>query len=71
VLFADVWVAAGAQIRDSVIGTGARVGERSVLRDAVLGDRALVGADNELSGGARVWADAVLPDATIRFSPGS
>jgi mannose-1-phosphate guanylyltransferase len=71
VLFADVWVAAGAQIRDSVLGAGARVGERCVLQDAVLGDRALVGADNELSEGARVWANAVLPDATIRFSPGN
>jgi mannose-1-phosphate guanylyltransferase len=71
VLFADVWVAAGAQIRDSVVGAGARVGERAVLQDAVLGDRALVGADNELAAGARVWVNAVLPDGTIRFSPGS
>lgn len=71
VLFADVWVAAGAVIRDSVLGAGARVGERSVVTDAVLGDRALVGADNELLAGARVWTDAVLPDATLRFSPGS
>jgi mannose-1-phosphate guanylyltransferase len=70
VLFADAWIAAGAQVRDSVIGAGARVGERSVLRDTVLGERALVGADNELLAGARVWSSAVLPDATIRFSPG-
>ncbi len=71
VLFADVWVAAGARVSDSVIGTGARVGERSELRNAVMGDRSLVGADNELAEGARVWASAVLPDATIRFSPGT
>lgn len=71
VLFADVWIAAGAQVRDSVLGAGSRVGERSVLQDSVLGDRALVGADNELASGIRVWNSAVLPDATIRFSPGS
>ncbi len=70
VLFDDVWIAAGARVTGSVIGFGARVGERSVVRDAVLGDRALVGADNELAEGARVWPSAVLPDATIRFSPG-
>ncbi|HUR76210.1 MAG TPA: NDP-sugar synthase [Sporichthya sp.] len=71
VLFDDVWIAAGARISGSVIGAGARVGERSSVRDAVLGDRALVGADNEVAEGARVWTSAVLPDATIRFSPGS
>lgn len=71
VLFDDVWVAAGAQVSDSVLGTGARVGERTEVRNAVLGDRALVGADNELAEGARVWASAVLPDSTIRFSPGT
>lgn len=70
VLFGDVWVAAGAKVTGSVLGAGARVGERTVVRNAVLGDRALVGADNELAEGARVWSSAVLPDATIRFSPG-
>ncbi len=71
VLFDDVWVAAGAQVRRSVLGSGARVGERSVLTDAVLGDKSLVGNDNELAAGARLWSSAVLPDATIRFSPGA
>jgi mannose-1-phosphate guanylyltransferase len=70
VLFDNVWVAAGARVTDSVLGSGARVGERSMVRQAVLGDQALVGADNELAEGVRVWASAVLPDATIRFSPG-
>jgi mannose-1-phosphate guanylyltransferase len=70
VLFDDVWIAAGATVEASVLGAGARVGERSVVRHAVLGDQALVGADNELAEGIRVWTSAVLPDATIRFSPG-
>lgn len=44
------------------------MGERSRLTGAVLGDRALVGADNELVAGARVWTGAVIPDAALRFS---
>jgi mannose-1-phosphate guanylyltransferase len=69
VLFDGAWVSGGAVVRDSVVGAGARIGARSVLEGAVVGDRALVGADNELCSGARVWVDAVLPDATLRFSP--
>jgi len=65
------WVGAGAVVRDSVLGAGARVGERSRLTGAVVGDGALVGADNELITGARVWTDAVVLDGTIRFSPDS
>nr|WP_202501246.1 NDP-sugar synthase [Streptomyces sp. SID5785] len=58
----------GAVITDSLIGRGARVGARTVLTGAVVGDGAHVGADNELRDGVRVWCDAHLPDAAIRFS---
>ncbi len=69
VLMDGSWVSAGAVVRDSVVGVGARIGARTTLSSSVVGDNALVGADNELRSGARVWADAVLPDATLRFSP--
>lgn len=36
--------------------------------DAVVGDGARVGADNELGAGVRVWCDAVLSDGALRFS---
>ncbi|MFD4631896.1 sugar phosphate nucleotidyltransferase [Streptomyces sp. NPDC058284] len=62
-------VGAGADIRRSLIGARARVGRRTVLEGAVVGDGARVGADNELRTGARVWCEAVLPDAALRFSP--
>jgi mannose-1-phosphate guanylyltransferase len=68
VLLDGAVVGAGAVVRDSVLGRSARVGERTLLVGAVLGDRAVVGADNELLTGARVWTDAVLPDASVRFS---
>lgn len=57
-----------AVVRDSVIGTGAHVGERTLLSGTVVGDEARVGADNELLTGARVWTAAVLPDKSVRFS---
>ncbi len=58
----------GAVITDSLIGTRARVGERSVLTGTVIGDGAVVGADNELLTGARVWCDAHIPSGALRFS---
>ncbi|MFJ4873613.1 sugar phosphate nucleotidyltransferase [Streptomyces sp. NPDC088745] len=58
----------GAVIRDSLVGAGARIGSRTHLVGAVIGDGARVGADNELRDGMRVWCDAVLPAASVRFS---
>jgi mannose-1-phosphate guanylyltransferase len=68
VLLDGAVVGAGAVLRGSVLGRSALVGERTVLDGAVLGDRAVVGSDNELRAGIRVWTDAVLPDASVRFS---
>ncbi|MFF8790559.1 sugar phosphate nucleotidyltransferase [Streptomyces sp. NPDC015125] len=58
----------GAQIRDSLIGAGARIGARTVLDGAVIGDGARIGADNELRDGIRIWCDADIPAASVRFS---
>ncbi|MEV7284115.1 NDP-sugar synthase [Streptomyces sp. NPDC093252] len=58
----------GAVITDSLIGTGARIGERSILTGTVIGDGAFVGPDNELQSGARVWCDAKIPRGALRFS---
>ncbi len=59
----------GAVITDSMIGTRARVGERSILTGTVIGDDATVGAENELTDGARVWCNAQIPARSLRFSP--
>lgn len=58
-----------AQVNASLIGARASVGARTVLDGTVVGDGAAVGADNELRAGARVWCEAQLPAAAIRFSP--
>ncbi|WP_327670609.1 MULTISPECIES: NDP-sugar synthase [unclassified Streptomyces] len=64
----DAVIEPGAVITDSLVGTAARVGARTTLKDAVIGDGAHVGADNELQSGARIWCDTTLPPASIRFS---
>jgi mannose-1-phosphate guanylyltransferase len=64
-----VHIAAGAVVTDSLIGRRAVIGQRSILTDAVIGEGAKIGATNELSSRVRIWTDAVIPDAAIRFSP--
>jgi mannose-1-phosphate guanylyltransferase len=44
------------------------VGERSVLTGTVIGDGAIIGADNELLDGMRIWCDARIPAGAVRFS---
>ncbi|MEU6078904.1 NDP-sugar synthase [Streptomyces sp. NPDC047108] len=58
----------GAQIHDSLVGARSRIGARTVLEGAVIGDGAVVGPENELRDGVRVWCDARIPERAIRFS---
>jgi mannose-1-phosphate guanylyltransferase len=67
VLFDGASVGRDAVVRRSVLGFGAVV-EAAVLEDAVVGDRARIGSQVELIGGARVWPDVVIADGAIRFS---
>ncbi|GGX74342.1 mannose-1-phosphate guanylyltransferase [Streptomyces fructofermentans] len=67
-ILAGAVVEPGAVVTDCLIGAGARVGARSVLTGVVVGDGASVGADNELRDGVRVWCEASIPAASVRFS---
>ncbi|MFJ4832160.1 sugar phosphate nucleotidyltransferase [Streptomyces sp. NPDC088747] len=67
-ILAGAVVEPGAVITDSLIGARARIGERSILTATVIGDGAVVGPDNELREGVRVWCDARIPSGSIRFS---
>jgi mannose-1-phosphate guanylyltransferase len=69
VLAERVTVGAGAQLIRCLVGPGAQIGPKCTLTDAVIGAGASIGANNDLAGGIRVWTDAVIPDAAIRFSP--
>jgi mannose-1-phosphate guanylyltransferase len=52
----------------SIIGAGTRIGDGAIVVDAVIGDRAVIGARCELLSGVRVWPDVELPDHGVRFS---
>lgn len=64
-----VHIGAGALIDRSIVGRRAVIGTRCHVSEAVIGEGARIGANNELAGGIRIWTDAVIPDAVIRFSP--
>ncbi len=68
VLLDGAVVAEGAVVRRSTVGAGARVGARTTVTDAVVGDGADTGADNQLAEGLRLWTDATLADRSVRFS---
>ena len=58
----------GSVIERSIIGFGARIGPRALIRDGVIGDGADIGARCELLRGARVWPGVSIPDGGIRYS---
>jgi len=57
-----------AVVAASIVGGGARIGAGTVLDGVVIGDRARIGARNELRHGLRVWPDVELTDTSVRFS---
>jgi mannose-1-phosphate guanylyltransferase len=69
VLGERVSVGMGTQLVRCLVGPGAQIGPKCTLTDAVIGAGASIGAHNDLAGGIRVWTDAIIPDAAIRFSP--
>jgi mannose-1-phosphate guanylyltransferase len=68
VVFDDAGIEAGARVRASIVGRGARIGADAVLDGVVIGDGAQVGDRNELLVGMRIWPDVVLPPTSVRFS---
>ncbi len=52
----------------SIIGFGARIGPRALIRDGVIGDGASIGARCELLRGDRVCPGVEIPDGGIRYS---
>jgi len=68
VVFDDAVIEAGAVVERSIIGFGARIGSRALIRDGVIADGADIGARCELLRGARVWPGVVIPDCGIRYS---
>ncbi|MGD0196710.1 MAG: NDP-sugar synthase [Solirubrobacteraceae bacterium] len=75
VLGPGVRVGAGARLERAIVLEGAAIGERCVLRDCVVAERAQIGAHSEISGGAVIGQDAVIGEHNVisrgaRISPG-
>lgn len=68
VVFDGAVIEPGAVVERSIIGFGARIGVRALVRDGVIGDRADIGNRCELLRGARVWPQVSIPEGGIRFS---
>jgi mannose-1-phosphate guanylyltransferase len=61
-------IGSGVRLRDCVVGVGARIGDNVHLSEAAMvGDGAVIGADNDLAGGMRVAPGVELPPNAIRF----
>ena len=67
-IFKGAIIAEDVSITNSIVGAHAVIAQGTVLDGVIVGNRAWVGAENELLNGARVWIDATLPDKSVRFS---
>jgi len=68
VILAGAQIGPGCELRDCIVAAGCRVGARTrITGGAVLGEGAVIGADNVITRGARIFPDVVLPDGAIEF----
>lgn len=65
VVFDDVEIARDAEVVNSIVCAGARIGPGAVLRDAIVGARSVVGARNELHR-TRLWNDVTLGPGVLK-----
>jgi len=56
-------------LRDCIVGPGARIGDRSQLVDgAMIGEGVIIGADNVIARGARLFPGMEVPDGGLAFA---
>lgn len=68
VLWENNVVEEGALLRSCVLGRGTRIGPKAHITDgAIIGDGCVVGADNRLERGLRLWPDTELKPGAITF----
>jgi mannose-1-phosphate guanylyltransferase len=61
-------IGAGCVLRDCVVGPRARIGDRTqILGGAVVGEGVIVGTDNVLAHGARLFPGMEVPDGGLAF----
>jgi len=55
-------------LRDCIVGPGARIGDRSqVIGGAIVGEGVMIGADNVVARGARLFPGMEVPDGGLAF----
>jgi mannose-1-phosphate guanylyltransferase len=68
VVLAGAEIGPRCQLRNCILGAGARVGANTHIEaGVVLGEGVTVGSDNILSRGARIFPGVSLPDGAIKF----
>ncbi|HWH12221.1 MAG TPA: NDP-sugar synthase [Solirubrobacteraceae bacterium] len=68
VVLAGSEIGPGCVLRDCIVSPGARIGANTqITGGAVLGENVIIGADNVITNGARVFPGVSLPDGAIRF----
>ncbi len=75
ILGPGVKVGAGARLERAVVLAGAQIGERCLIRDCIIGERARIGAHSEIRSGAVIGQDALIGEHNViaagaRISPG-
>jgi mannose-1-phosphate guanylyltransferase len=61
-------IGAGCILRDCIVGPGARIGDRSqVIGGAMLGENVVLGCDNVVARGARLFPGMEVPDGGLAF----
>lgn len=68
VLWEDNEIAEGASLRSCVVGRGNRIGAKAHIADGtIISDGCIIGADNRLEHGIRLWPATELKDHAITF----
>ncbi|HEV2775849.1 MAG TPA: NDP-sugar synthase, partial [Solirubrobacteraceae bacterium] len=62
-------VGEGCILRDCIIGPGARIGDRSqIIGGSMLAEGVIIGADNVIARGARLFPGMEVPDGGLAFA---
>jgi mannose-1-phosphate guanylyltransferase len=68
VVMAGAVIGAHCTLRDCIIAAGARIGDHCVIDGlSVIGEGVVLGADNVVSNGARIFPGVSLPDGALKF----
>ncbi|MEA2195156.1 MAG: mannose-phosphate guanylyltransferase [Solirubrobacteraceae bacterium] len=68
VVLAGAHVGEGCVLRDCIVGPGARIGDRSqIIGGAMVGEGVIIGADNVIAHGARLFPGLEVPDGGLVF----